>query len=60
MVAAIAATIAGVGIAIDAGLDGWDAITVASALIGAVAAGLYLFGANTAADEATKRMRRRR
>jgi len=60
VVAAVAATFAGLGLAIGAGLEGWDPLTVVSAAIGAVAAGLYVFGANNAGHEATKRMRRHR
>ena len=58
--AALAAAIAGIGLAAGSGVaDSWDALAVASGSVGAVAAGLYLFGANGAADEATQRMRRR-
>lgn len=60
VVAAGSAAVAGIGLATGAGLDGWDVITVASASIGAIAVGLYVFGANDAAHQATKRMKRRR
>lgn len=60
VVAAVSAAVAGIGLATGAGLEGWDVVTVASASIGAIAAGLYVFGANYAAHQATKRMRRRR
>lgn len=58
-VAVAAALSAGLGLIIGAGLDGWDIWTVVSASIAAIAAGLYVFGANWAAHEATKRMTRR-
>ncbi|MFE6967535.1 hypothetical protein ACFVAJ_20830 [Agromyces sp. NPDC057679] len=59
--AAIASVIAGVGLAVGSGMETtWDGLSVSSAASGAVAAGLYLFGANGAADEATRRMTGRR
>lgn len=60
VVAAVSAAVAGIGLATGAGLEGWDLVTVASASFGAIAAGLYVFGANDAAHQATKRMKRRR
>lgn len=60
VVAAVSAGVAAIGLAVGAGLEGWDVVTVASALTGAIAAGLYVFGANDAAHRATKQMRRRR
>ncbi|WP_400997778.1 hypothetical protein [Agromyces sp. GXQ0307] len=60
VLAAITAAIGGIGLAVGAGVEGWDPLSVACGISGAVAAGLYLFGANGAADEATKRMARRR
>jgi hypothetical protein len=60
VVAAVSAAVAGIGLATGAGLEGWDLVTVASASFGAIAVGLYVFGANDAAHQATKRMKRRR
>lgn len=60
VLAAFTAAIGGIGLAVGAGIETWDPLSVACGISGAVAAGLYLFGANGAADEATKRMTRRR
>lgn len=60
VVAAVSAVVAGIGLATGAGLEGWDVITVASASTDPIAAGRYVLGANNAAHQATKRMKRRR
>ncbi len=53
LLAAVTATIGAFGLAVGAGIEAWDPLNVACGIGGAVAAGLYLFGANGAADEAT-------